>query len=173
MLFLKNGGWKMRRFHDSLLLVAATFCFIPFSLWAQEGGVKDSNVLPSNYVIKFERMGGYLGSFSVFWIYPDGQTINALGETGKLSPKSVKQWTETAALPPVRTPADSSMCSDCSFYSVSLYQETGARYFLLSPSEVDKYFPGIIKNLQSLKWKPLMRPPLEDNAESFGRAVVH
>jgi TonB family protein len=159
----------MKTIHDSLLLVAALVCciMIPLFMWAQEGAVKDTHVLPSGWTMKFERVGGYLGTYSVFWIYPDGQVINALGETGKIPSDIVEQWLKTSKtheglssawkdiskMPP--------LCSDCNTYQMTIYDKDGTRVtgILLPSDDVDKTFPGIITRLQRLAWSPLMDEP--------------
>jgi TonB family protein len=161
----------MKTTHDSLLLVAALVCCImlPLFMCAQEEEVKDTHVLPSGWAMKFERVGGYLGTYSVFWIYPDGQVINGLGETVKIPSDIVEQWIGTST-PPARLPLPDaskefpmmgSLCFDCSTYKITIYDEdgTGVRGFLLSPGEVEKTFPGIITRLQRLAWSPLMGEP--------------
>jgi TonB family protein len=161
----------MKNIHDSLLLVAALVCciVIPLFMWAQEGKLQDSHVLPSGWVMKFERMSGYLGTYSVFWIYPDGQVINELGESIKLPSNIVEQWVGTIP-PPARPPFPDvlkefpmmgSLCFDCSTYQITIFDMDGTRVrgFLLSSSDVEKTFPGLITRLQRLSWLPLMGEP--------------
>jgi TonB family protein len=155
--------------HDSLLLVASLVCctMIPLFMWAQEGEVKDTHVLPSGWAMKFERVGGYLGTYSVFWVYPDGQVINALGETGKIPSDIVEQWLKASKtrvgfsgawkdfskMPP--------LCSDCNTYQMTIYDRDGTRTtgFLLTSDGAENTFPGIIRRLRSLSWSPLMGEP--------------
>ena len=159
----------MKIINDSLLIVAALICCImmPLLMWAQEGEAKDIHVLPSGWAMKFERVGGYLGTYSVFWIYPDGQVINALGETGKIPSDIVEQWLKTSKthvglsgawkdfskMPP--------LCSGCNTYHMTIYDKDGTRVtdFLLHSDEAEKTFPGIIKRLQNPAWSPLMGEP--------------
>jgi TonB family protein len=159
----------MKTIHDSLLLVAALVCcvMIPLFMWAQEGEVNDTHVLPSGWAMKFERVGGYLGTYSVFWIYPDGQVINALGETAKIPSDIVEQWLRTSKtheglsgawkdiskMPP--------LCSDCNTYQMTIYDKDGTRVtgILLPSDDVEKTFTGIITRLQRLAWSPLMGEP--------------
>jgi TonB family protein len=161
----------MGAIHDSPLLVAALVCgiTIPLFMRAQEGEVKDSHVLPSGFSVKFERRGGYLGTYSVFWIYPDGQVINGLGETAKIPSDIVDQWAGSIA-PPARLPSPDilkefplmgSLCFDCTTYQITIYDRDGTRLrgFYLSSGEADKTFPGIITRLQRLAWSPLMGEP--------------
>jgi TonB family protein len=161
----------MKKNHHSPLLVAALVggITIPLFMWAQEGEVKDSHVLPSGFAVKFERRGGYLGTYSVFWIYPDGQVINGLGETAKITSDIVEQWAGTIT-PPARLPLPDvlkefpmmgSFCFDCSTYQITIYDKDGTRVrgFLSSSGEVEKTFPGIITRLQRLAWSPLMSEP--------------
>ncbi len=165
-----TGGHEMNKLHDSLLLAAAFIASIMISsfAWAQEGAVKDSNTLPSGYAIKVERMGGYLGSYSVFWIYPDGQVINALGETGRIPSDIVENWLGTN--PPIASPglvgasvpsSIGSLCFDCSTYAITIYDNAGTRVkgFLFSSADVEKTFPKIVNRLQHLDWSPLMGEP--------------
>jgi TonB family protein len=165
------GGHTMKKSHHSPLLVAALVCgiAIPPVMWAQEGEVRDSHVLPSGFTVKFERRGGYLGTYSVFWIYPDGQVINGLGETVKIPSDIVEQWVGTIS-PPDRLPLPyglkefpmmGSLCFDCSTYQITIYDKNGTRVrgFFLSSGEVEKTFPGIITRLQRGIWSPLMREP--------------
>jgi len=161
----------MKKNHHSPLLVAALVggITIPLFMWAQEGEVKDSHVLPSGFAVKFERRGGYLGTYSVFWIYPDGQVINGLGETAKITSDIVEQWAGTIT-PPARlslpdilkeSPMMGSLCFDCSTYQITIYDKDGTRVrgLLLSSGEVEKTFPGIVTRLQRLAWSPLMGEP--------------
>jgi protein TonB len=161
----------METIHHSPLLVAALVCgiTIPLFMQAQEGEVKDSHVLPSGFAVKFERKGGYLGTYSVFWIYPDGQVINGLGETAKIPSDIVEQWKGTIT-PPARLPLPDvmkefpmmgSVCFDCITYQITIYDRDGTRLrgFYSSSDEVDKAFPGIITRLQRLAWSPLMGEP--------------
>jgi TonB family protein len=161
----------MKNTHDSLLLVAALVCciVIPLFMWAQEGEVKDTHGLPSGWAMKFERAGGYLGTDSVFWIYPDGQVINTLGETIRIPSNIVEQWVGDN-LPPAGLPSPDvlkefpmmeSLCFDCSTYQITIFDIDGTRvrHFLLSASDVEKTFPGIITRLQSISWSPLMGEP--------------
>jgi TonB family protein len=161
----------MKRNHGSLLLIAAlaSNIMIPLLMWAQEGKVSDSHVLPSGFALKLERMGGYLGSYSVFWIYPDGQVINGLGETGKIPSEIVDKWLETTT-PSITYPVSGvakefptlgSMCHDCSFYLITIYDRDGNRVrgFPGSTAQVTEAFPGIISRLQRLAWSPLMGEP--------------
>jgi TonB family protein len=161
----------MKRNHGSLQLVAALVCtiMIPFIMWAQEGEAKESHVLPSGFAIKLERMGGYLGSYSVFWIYPDGQVINGLGETGKIPSEIVVQWLETTTpyvTPPLsgaakEFPMMGPICHDCSSYLITIYAKDGnrVRIFPGSNAEMTKTYPEIINRLQRLTWSPLMGEP--------------
>jgi len=140
---------------------------IPIFMWAQEVEVNDTHVLPSEWAMKFERMGGYLGTHSVFWIYPDGQVINALGETGKIASDIVEQWLKTSKTHEGLSDEwkDISkmlpLCSDCYTYRMTIYDKDGTRVtgFLLPWDSVDKTFPGIISLLQRLAWSPLMGEP--------------
>jgi TonB family protein len=176
----------MNKTHRSLLIVAAVLCFIMTLCFvlAQEGEVKGANDLPSGFVIKLERMGGYLGTYSSFWIYPSGQVINALGETSKIPPDIVEKWLK--AIPPPANPPSSGapekngsefspvtgaaqkvpsliglVCFDCMVYTATIHGESGTRAFMMSASEAEKTFPRMLNQLQHLVWSPLMSPPGE------------
>lgn len=160
----------MKKIHYPLLLVAASVCsiVIPFLVWAQEADVKDSHILPSGYGMKIERMGGYLGGYSVFWIYPYGQVINGRGKTAWISSDFVEQLLETntpdveSGLAGASVPSlMGSVCFDCFTYSITIYDKEGTRVraFLLSAGEVGKTFPGLVNQLQRLAWLPFMGEP--------------
>jgi TonB family protein len=166
----------MKRIHGFLLLFAAAAgcIMIPLFMRAQEANINDAHILPSGFAVKLERTGGYLGTRSVFWIYPDGQVINALGETGKIPPDIVAQWLKTIMPAPAARrspdvlkefPTMGSVCFDCSFYQITIYDKDGIRAFHGSSDEVTKIFPGIIKQLQHLAWLPLMGEPVETQEE--------
>ena len=141
---------------------------IPDFIRAQETDAKESHALPSGFGMKIERTGGYLGSYSVFWIYLDGSVINGLGEAAKIPSDIVGQWlgTNTGHTGPqlagtaVR-PAIGSVCFDCFTYSISIYAKDGTRAgnYLFSAGQVEKAFPGILNRLQRLEWSPLMGEP--------------
>ena len=166
----------MKRTHGYFLFIAAAAgcIWIPLFVRAQELNPKDAHILPSGFAMKLERMGGYLGTQSVFWIYPDGQVINALGEVGKISPDKVGLWLKTIMPTPAARrlpdvlkefPTMGSVCFDCYFYQITIYDKDAIRAFHGSSDEVTKTFPGIIKQLQSLAWSPLMGEPVETQGE--------
>jgi len=165
----------MKKIHGSLLLFSAIVCSltIPFLLLAQEGEAKDSHVLPSGYVMKFVRAGGYGGVYHTFWIYPDGRVINHLGKTARIPPDTVTQWLKTIipqeGLPfsnslashPSSNPLMGSSCFDCMFYQVTTYNNGTISCRLFGAGQA---FSEISGQLWPLRWSPLMGEP-EDPEE--------
>jgi TonB family protein len=173
----------MERIYGSVLFAAAVIgsLLMPFVLWAQDAAVKDIHVLPSGFVMKFTRMGGYAGVYDAFWIYPDGRVINTLGKTAKIPPEIVGQWLKTIA-PHAGTPlsdalADTSaelLCFDCFVYLITIYDEDGTKTLKFSgplkgSDDVAKTFSGIRDRLQGLVWSPLMGAPID--AEERSRII--
>lgn len=128
----------------------------------QEGRPNASLSVPSGYVMKFERTGGYLGVCDSFWIYPDGRIINDLGKTAKIPPAAVKEWAKS--VPPV-TPSGVAFevkaevaCMDCFEYRVTIYDKDGTRTLTstnqgqVDPKTVATVIMGIRDRLLHLKW---------------------
>jgi TonB family protein len=187
----------MKRIHDSRLLVVALVVSIMFSLFslAQEGELKDTHVLPSGFVMKFERIGGStwqtFGVYDSFWIYPDGKVINKLGKTAEIPPDVVKQWLKTITphinrdLPlPQRPPYDPRFaprpsCPDCFEYLVTIYDkdrigtpvpELNRRFDpLLDSDGRPNTVSEIVDWLQSLVWSPLMGAPVKAKGSLRGK----
>jgi hypothetical protein len=133
----------------------------------QEGYGNDPALIPSGYVIKFERTGGYFGACNSFWIYADGRVINDLGKTTKIPPAIVTEWVNSIP-PSAEIPlSDASMkswtgtqlCDDCLEYLVTIYDKHGTRT-LKSSDTLNKYsddaaniLSGMRDRLLHLKWK--------------------
>jgi TonB family protein len=179
----------MKGIHDLRLLVAAAVCSIMFSLflWAQEGELKDTHVLPSGFVMKFERIGGStwqtFGVYDSFWIYPDGKAINKLGKTAEIPSDVVRQWLKTITpharidpLLPMPPPYDPRYgprpsCPDCFEYLITIYDKDRIGTPVPEPHRrLDPLIDSdgrpntvseIVDWLQSLVWSPLMGAPLQ------------
>lgn len=95
------------------------------------------------YVMQFERMGGYLGVHDQFFIYPDGHVINASGKTAKVSPDTVMDWMKSisAATTHCRdgTPLSlASYCFDCFVYRITFYDRDGTKTLsLMDPFQME------------------------------------
>lgn len=94
--------------------------------YAQTFG-REPDVLPSGYVMKFERKGGYFGRHDVFWIYPDGKVINSVGKTARIPSDLVTKWMKaisTVEIPILKkTPSIQSLCMDCYRYVITVYDK--------------------------------------------------
>jgi hypothetical protein len=73
---------------------------------AQGLRTKESPSAQPEYVMQFERMGGYLEVHDQFFIYPDGRVINASGETAKVSPDTVMDWMRSISAAAAPCPTD-------------------------------------------------------------------
>lgn len=132
----------------------------PFMALAQETRMKDPHPIPSGYVMRFERTGGYAGVHDSFWIYPDGQVINAAGKKAKIPPDIVTEWLKSltpaaasdafSGFPPRR------LCMDCFAYRITIYDRDETRILQLSdplkndPDAATKSFVGIRDRLSRL-----------------------
>ena len=160
----------MEKIHHSPLLVAALVCgiMIPLFMWAQEGEVKDSHVLPSGFVMKFERMGGYSRANRIFWIYPDGRVINGRGETAKIPSDTVTQWLKI--INPYSRPILSDRLMNLplpSPYEITIYSN-GTRSLSFGPQPI---LSEISDRLWRLVWAPLMGEPKDPDPDPHDRRL--
>jgi len=128
-----------------------------------EACADDSSEIPSGYVMKFVRTGGYLGVCDAFWIYPDGRVINHLGKKAEIPPEIVKGWIESIASmtpPSAALEFESESCSDCFRYRVDIHDKDGSRKIRMfgplptkSNDTALMRFVGMRDRLLHLKWK--------------------
>jgi hypothetical protein len=163
----------MKKAHDSLLVVAAVVgtTMISFFVWPQERNVRDSQILPSGFVMKFERNGGYAGVHDSFWIYPDGRVINAAGKIAKISPAIVREWRKNIMpfMPNASVEfSTESLCFDCFVYRITIYDRSGTKTLKLSEilngdsDTLATTFIGMRERLLHLVWVPLTGAPVQD-----------
>ncbi len=118
-------------------VISAVCCIIisPYCA-AQDTKAQESNPPPPGYVMKFERMGGYAGTYDQFWIYPDGQVVNSEGKAANVTSGVVAGWNRTFS--PVAKPGASAktlaqlLCFDCFVYRLTLYGQEGPRVVSLA-----------------------------------------
>jgi hypothetical protein len=128
-----------------------------------EACADDSGGIPSGYVMKFVRTGGYLGVCDAFWIYSDGRVINPLGKKAEISPEIIKGWIESIASttpPSVGFESKSELCSDCFKNRVDIHDKDGSRNIrMFDPLPTESKdtalmsFIGMRDRLLRLKWK--------------------
>jgi TonB family protein len=167
----------MKRTHNSLVFVAAAVCstLIPSFMRAQEGEVTETHVLPSGFVMKFERIGGYAGTRDSFWIYPDGRVINGAGRSAKISPDDVTEWRKNFTPVVLKTPPGfsiESLCMECYVYLITIHDEDGTRTIRFSSllrgssEEEALTFSGMNDRLLHLVWSPPTGALLRDQEQS-------
>ena len=155
----------MKKTHRFPRLIAVIACAIVLSFiaWAQEGTVKEPQSPPSGYVMKFERMGGYLGVHDELWIYPDGKVVSAAGKRAKIGPEAVQGWMKNFL--PVAVPHSSadfppqSLCMDCLTYRITIYDKGAIRVFARGEAfsnvseAVELNFADMRNQLNNVMWK--------------------
>ena len=101
----------------------------------------EPDALPSGYVIKFERKGGYFGKHDAFWIYPDGKVFNSIGKTSKIPSDLVAKWMKaisSAKIPVLKKRTSiQSLCMDCYIYVITFYDKDETK--VLSSLATDTY----------------------------------
>ncbi len=92
--------------------------------YTQSSG-NETDVLPSGYVMKFERKGGYFGRHDAFCIYSDGRVSNSAGKTARIPSDLVKRWMKIISTVEVpikkKLPSFQSLCMDCYIYIITVH----------------------------------------------------
>ena len=120
-----QSGSNARLLH--LVLICAFMIY--GCAWTRGEQKKEPPSTHPEYVMRFERMGGYLGVHDQFFIYPDGRIIGDSGKTARVGPATVADWIKNISPAATKDAPEPSLlklyCSDCFTYRITFYDERG------------------------------------------------
>ena len=108
--FIEIGGSEMQSGSNARLLHLVLICafMIYGCAWTQGEQKKEPPSPHPGYVMRFERMGGYLGVQDQFFIYPDGRIIGDSRKTARVGPATVADWIKNIS--PAATKEEKTPC---------------------------------------------------------------